>query len=110
MLGADEVVLPVKKAADTIIAADIIGEKFRNQWRRKGALHCRHGYNLAKIYNLMSLTDAGSLPHLFFVIKISQERNFIVLLLFLASSYTKSRRWSRKLAEFISNIFHICKI
>lgn len=48
-LGADKVILTVKKAAKLIIAADIIGEKFGNHWRRKGALHCRHRYNLAKI-------------------------------------------------------------
>jgi len=48
-LGADKVVLTIKKAANLIIAADIIGEEFGNHWRRKGALHCRHGYHLAKI-------------------------------------------------------------
>ena len=48
-LGADKVVLSVKKAANLIIAADIIGEKFGNHWRRERALHRRHRSNLAKI-------------------------------------------------------------
>ena len=49
--------------------------------------------------------------HLFFIaIEISQKRNFIVVLLFLTSSYTKNRRWSSKLAKLMSNIFHIYQI
>ena len=48
-LGADKVVLTVKKAANLIITADIISEEFGNHWRRKGALHSCHGYHLAKI-------------------------------------------------------------
>lgn len=59
----------------------------------------------------MLLADADTLSaSAFFVITISQKRNFIMVLLFLASSYTKSRRWSSKLADFMSNIFHIYKI
>ena len=47
-LGADEVVLPVKKAAHSISAADVVGKKFVVNRRRKGARHCCHGENLAK--------------------------------------------------------------
>lgn len=48
-LGADKVVLTVKKAANLIIAADIISEELGNHWRWKGALHSRHENHLAKI-------------------------------------------------------------